>query len=79
MAQTAMSETYGKTRGFAYLRAEGAGLGVLECWGLGSGFPELVSRILRFRGWTEILQTLRCQGPGGDIETLGMFRDGLGS
>jgi hypothetical protein len=47
MAQTAMSETYGKTRGFAYV-FRGAGLGVPECWGPGSGSPEPVSRISRY-------------------------------
>lgn len=47
MAQTAMSETYGKTRGFADV-CRGAGLGVPECWGLGSGSPEPVSRLSRY-------------------------------
>lgn len=78
MAQTAMSETYGKTRGFAYV-CRGAGLGVPECWGLGSGSPEPVSRISRYPanlagvwGQVEILRILGCLGLGWDPENLGV-------
>lgn len=72
MAQTAMSETYGKTRGLCTW-VEGQALGSQNVGGWGQG---LQSPCLEYR---DILQTSRCLGPGGDTENLGLFRVGLGS
>lgn len=79
MAQTAMSETYGRTRGLA-CEERRAGLGVPECWGLGSvrvsragvWTIEMSCKPRCVRGQVEILRVLGCLGLGWDPESLGV-------